>query len=114
MSETKRLRIGVIGCGTVSQIMHLPYLHSLPELYEVVAISDLSPQMLGAIGEKYGVPEHRRFTDYRELIQSGIDAVIVLSSGSHAPQVLAAVEKVATLYFKCIYSFCAFTLSTFS
>jgi predicted dehydrogenase len=32
MSDKKRLRIGVIGCGGVAQMMHLPYLQSLPEI----------------------------------------------------------------------------------
>src|SRR5215467_12352797 len=90
MPETKRLRVGVIGCGTVAQIMHLPYLRSLPDHYQIAAISDLSPGLLKAIGESYGVPEDRRFTDYRALLATDVDAVIVLSSGSHAPQILAA------------------------
>jgi predicted dehydrogenase len=88
-----RLRAGVIGCGTVAQIMHLPYLHSLPELFEIAAICDLSPSLLRAIGEKYGVPENRRFTDYHELVTSDIDAVLVLNAGSHAPQAIAAAQS---------------------
>src|SRR5260370_682610 len=46
MAQTNRLRVGVIGCGTVAQIMHLPYLHSMPDLFEIAALSDLSPGLL--------------------------------------------------------------------
>jgi predicted dehydrogenase len=92
MADSTRLRVGVIGCGTVAQIMHLPYLRSLPELYEIVAICDLSPSMLRHIGELYGVPENGRFTDYRQLVGADIDAVLVLSPGSHAPQCIAAAK----------------------
>jgi predicted dehydrogenase len=92
MTNGKRLRVGVIGCGTVAQIMHLPYLHSLPDLYEIAAICDLSPSLLRHIGEKYGVPEAGRFTDSHALLAADLDAVLVLSAGSHAPQVLAAIK----------------------
>ncbi|WP_338933438.1 Gfo/Idh/MocA family oxidoreductase [Streptomyces netropsis] len=92
VSETQRIRIGVIGCGTVAQIMHLPYLRSLPAQFEIFALSDLSPGLLDLLGERYGVPATRRFLDYRGLLESEVDAVLVLSAGSHAPQVLAAAE----------------------
>jgi len=92
MSDSKRLRVGVIGCGTVAQIMHLPYLRSLPDLYEIAAICDLSPSMLRHIGELYGVASDRRYTDYHALLASDVDAVLVLSPGSHAPQCIAAAK----------------------
>jgi predicted dehydrogenase len=93
MADSKRLRMGVIGCGTVAQIMHLPYLDSLPELYEIAALSDLSPSLLRFLGEKYNVPAVRRFTDYRDLVASDqVEAVLVLNSGTHAPQILAAAK----------------------
>jgi len=89
---TKRLRVGVIGCGTVAQIMHLPYLRSLPDLYQIAAISDLSPKLLQHVGEMYGVPESHRFSDYRDLVASDVDAVLIFSGGSHAPQAIAAAQ----------------------
>ncbi|SCL60116.1 Predicted dehydrogenase [Micromonospora eburnea] len=92
MLNEVRLRVGVIGCGTVAQIMHLPYLRSLPDLFEIAAVSDLSPGLVDAIGRMYGVPEKHRHTDYRALLDDDVDAVLVLSSGSHGPQVLDAVN----------------------
>ncbi|MCC7449330.1 MAG: Gfo/Idh/MocA family oxidoreductase [Anaerolineae bacterium] len=92
MAASKRLRVGVIGCGGVAQIMHLPYLQSLPDLFEIAALSDLSPNLLQFLGEKYNVPAAQRYTDYRKLVTSDIDAVLVLNSGTHAPQIIAAAE----------------------
>jgi predicted dehydrogenase len=86
----KRLRVGVIGCGMIAQVMHLPYLQSLPEEFEIAAICDLSPGLLKHIGDQYGIARERRFTDYRALVGSDVDAVFVLVNGSHAPQALAA------------------------
>lgn len=92
MPDSKRLRVGVIGCGGIAQMMHLPNLRSLPDLFEITAISDLSPGILGMVGELYGIPESQRFTDYRELLTEAIDAVLILHSGNHAPQVLDAIH----------------------
>ncbi|MFE1936313.1 Gfo/Idh/MocA family protein [Streptomyces sp. NPDC059474] len=90
--QTERIRVGIIGCGTVAQIMHLPHLRGLPEHFEITALSDLSPGLLDFVGEQYSVPDSRRFTDYRALMDTEVDAVLVLSGGSHAPQILAAAE----------------------
>jgi predicted dehydrogenase len=85
-----RLRVGVIGCGTVAQIMWLPNLRELDEHFELAAICDLSPALLQSLGDYYGV--ERRFLDYRDLVAEQLDAVIVLTPGSHAPQAIAALE----------------------
>ncbi len=92
-NDSRRLRVGVIGCGSIAQMMHLPYLRSLPDLFEIVAISDLSPGVLQAVGERYGVSESRRFTDSRDLLTLDIAAVLVLSGGNHYPQALAALQR---------------------
>ncbi|MFE2673406.1 Gfo/Idh/MocA family protein [Streptomyces hygroscopicus] len=90
--QTERIRVGVIGCGTVAQIMHLPHLRDLSDHFEITALSDLSPGLLDVVGAQYSVPDARRFTDYRALMDTEVDAVLVLSGGSHAPQILAAAE----------------------
>lgn len=92
MSSERILKIGVIGCGGIAQMMHLPFLRSLPNLFHISAISDLSPGLLQAIGQLYGVPPEQQFTDYHQLVQQDLDAVLILSGGSHAPPVIAALE----------------------
>lgn len=92
MTTGQVLRVGVIGCGGIAQMMHLPFLRSLPNLFRIQAISDLSSQLLDAIGGLYGVPTERQFTDFRALVQQDLDVVVVLSGGTHAPPVLAAIE----------------------
>ncbi len=87
-----RLKVGVIGCGAIAQIQHLPHLRELRDEFAIAGLCDLSPQLLAALGEEYGVPPERRFTDYRELVNGDIDAVIVCPSGSHAAPSIAAAE----------------------
>lgn len=83
-----RLRVGVIGCGTVAQIMWLPNLWERDDLFEIAALCDVSPGLLAHLGAKYGVAA--RYTEYRDLIAHDLDVVLVLTPASHAAPAIAA------------------------
>ena len=85
-----RLRVGVIGCGTVAQIMWLPNLRELDDHFELKAICDVSPGLIESLGSYYNVS--RCFLDHRDLIAEELDVVIVLTPGSHAAAAIAAME----------------------
>src|SRR3954469_17981564 len=72
-----RIKVGIIGCGAIAQIQHLPHLRELDDEFEIAGLADLSPKLLEAVGPDYGVPAERQFLDYREMVRSDIDAVIV-------------------------------------
>jgi myo-inositol 2-dehydrogenase / D-chiro-inositol 1-dehydrogenase len=79
------IRVGVIGLGAVAQAVHLPLLAKHPDRFRIAAVCDLSAAACGAIGSRYGVSEERRFGAADELLAAdGIDAVAILTSGSHA------------------------------
>jgi predicted dehydrogenase len=84
------LRVAVIGCGVVGQVMHLPNLTALPELFTIVALCDASPTVLRECAERYRVPVTT--TDWTDLLDADLDAVLVLTPGSHAPIVTAFVH----------------------
>ena len=84
----KRLRVGVIGAGVIAQVMHLPYLRELSDRYEVVALCDLAEGNARTCATEYGVP--RCFVDWRDLLREPMDAVIVVTSGNHAPIAIEA------------------------
>ena len=88
-----RVRVGVIGLGEVAQIIHLPVLTALADRYEIVAVCDLSPTLLAAIGDRYRVPN--RHADAAELVaRPDLDAVLVLSNHEyHAEQAIAALAQ---------------------
>ncbi len=88
-----RLRVGVIGLGEVAQVIHLPVLRSLPQLYEVVAVCDISPTLLQVVGDQYGI--ERRYSEAAEMLAAGgLDAVLVLNSDEyHTEAVVAALEN---------------------
>ena len=74
-ADVKRIRIGMIGCGMVAQVMHLPFLDELPE-FELVALSDISPAVLDGVAQRY--PRATPCVDYRELVaRDDVDAVAV-------------------------------------
>lgn len=87
---TRKLKVGVIGCGAIAQVQHLPHLRELSDEFEIGGICDLSRTLLRVVGDEYAVPPDRRFVDYEELLATDVEAVIVCPSSSHAPPSIAA------------------------
>jgi len=69
------LKIGVIGCGTVSSYGHLPTITASTD-WELAAVVDQSEARLDAVRSKYGdIPT---FTHYKDMLESTqLDAVTV-------------------------------------
>jgi len=84
----RRLRVGLVGTGLIAQVMHLHYLAELGDRFEVAAVCDVVADSARACAGRYRIPAV--FTDWRELIRHPLDAVLVLTSGSHAPAAEAA------------------------
>jgi len=85
------VRVGVVGLGQIAQIMHLPYLYSMPG-FEIVALCDLSPRLLDGVGALYHVRE--RYTDAQEMLAHvDLDAVVICSNFDHADIALAAIDR---------------------
>lgn len=86
-----RVRVGVIGLGEVAQIIHLPILNMMRDRYEIAALCDVSPALLQAVGDEYGV--EARYTDAAELARHDLDAVFVLNSDEyHAEHTILAIN----------------------
>ncbi len=85
------LRVGIVGCGEAAQVLHLPALAELPELFRVTALCDLSRQVAGEVAE--GLPGAAACLDYRDLAaRPDVDAVLVAN-----PHVLHAEVALAAL-----------------
>jgi predicted dehydrogenase len=80
------IKIGVIGCGFIAQIKHLPYLTGtegggVPGI-TVVAVCDIVKDLAEAMAQRYNIPEV--YVDYHDMLdKSDIDAVAVLTEGDH-------------------------------
>jgi myo-inositol 2-dehydrogenase / D-chiro-inositol 1-dehydrogenase len=76
--------VGVVGLGAVAQAVHLPLLAKHPDRFRIDALCDLSAGTRDALGARYGVSAERRFERAEDLLQAeGLDAVAILTSGSH-------------------------------
>src|SRR5262252_6030048 len=91
------LRVGGIGTGVIAQVMHLHYLAELADRFEVAAVCDLAEENARAVARRCGGRRADRaapavFTDWRGMLAPPVDAVFVLTSGSHAPIAVAAAQ----------------------
>ncbi len=83
------LRVAVVGCGGIAQMMHLPTLAERPDLFALTGLADVNRATLDAVARRYGVKAVS--TDYREVVgRDDVDAVLLLASGSHRDSSLAA------------------------
>ena len=83
------LRVGIIGCGEVTQVLHLPSLYQLNDKFQVTALCDMSKAVLDAVGNSWGI--RKRFYDYNLLIaQDDVDAVLIASPHAYHAQVALA------------------------
>jgi predicted dehydrogenase len=85
---SRRLRVGLVGTGLIAQVMHLHYLTELADRFEIAAVCDIAEDGARAVAERHRIPAV--FTDWQEMLRHPLDAVLVLTSGSHAPIAVAA------------------------
>lgn len=90
-SAARRLRVGVVGTGVIAQVMHLHFLRELSDRYEIAALCDVSEDSARGSAEEYGVPSVH--TEWKALLEEDLDAVLVLTSGSHAGVAIAAAAR---------------------
>jgi myo-inositol 2-dehydrogenase / D-chiro-inositol 1-dehydrogenase len=88
MSSPEAHGVGILGCGPVTQAIHLPTLERLPE-FRVARVMDIDPEVAEIVADRVG---SRWTTDADELIEDpDVDVVVVCSpNGFHAEQVIAA------------------------
>jgi len=84
--------LGIVGCGAVTQILHLPALALIPDRFRVAALCDVSRATLDGVGERWNVPA--RCLDYRELLaRADVGAVLIANPHAlHAEVAVAAME----------------------
>ncbi len=84
----RRVKIGVIGCGAIAQVHHMPNLSELQDEFEVVAVCDVSAGAAQYVANRFHVP--RRFSDYRDLLASDVEAVLLCQTDPKKDAAVAA------------------------
>ncbi len=79
----KKVRIGIVGVGKIAvEWAHIPQYNQV-ENCEITAICDIDEKKLREVGDMLGIPENRRFVDYKELIAcEDVDAVDIATWNS--------------------------------
>lgn len=88
---SKKLRVGIIGCGTQAQTAYIPALKK-NHACEIVAICDPDVRKLNQIGSRFDIK--KRYIDFDDLRNdSDIDAVVIATPNYlHAPMAIGAME----------------------
>jgi len=89
----RTIKVGVLGCGQIAQIMHLPYLRDSGG-FKIQALCDVSRGTATLVADKYNVPHENVYTDFDEMLSDKeIDAVVICSKDHCEPVVKAANAK---------------------
>jgi predicted dehydrogenase len=84
--------IGVIGGGLVAQVVHLPALAELADLFDLRAVADPSERVRASLSARYG--PIRAHADWRDVIEDESLAAVAICSppATHAEMTLAALD----------------------
>lgn len=90
----RKVRIGIIGVGGIANSVHIPQIQKSADA-EVTAVCDIDPNALKTTGDKLGIPEELRFSDYRDLIKCDqVDAVEICTPNYlHVPMAVEAAKS---------------------
>lgn len=94
-AQISKVRVGIIGCGQVAQVVHIPTLTFLSDLFSITFLCDVSGGALEHCKSKIPGPKAPRITkNVAELCSSDdVDVVFVLSSDEyHADQAILALQ----------------------
>ncbi len=91
--STQKLKIGLIGCGGISQV-HLDGWKKLNPQCQVVALCDILDEPLKRRGEQFDVPRQQRYPSHKDLLKSAdVDAIdICVPNMAHAPIAIDALN----------------------
>ena len=104
-AKARKLVVGIIGCGLISQIMHIPNLRDLREKFHIHALCDLSEEVVEQVADDHQI--EIRSTNYLDLLNCAeIEAVLILTSGDHAPLILDALEHGKHVFVEKPLCFC--------
>jgi predicted dehydrogenase len=71
----EKTKIGIIGLGSIAQLVHLPNLSKM-ENVEITSVAEVRKSRLNTIADKFNIKE--RYSNYTEMLQkSEVEAVII-------------------------------------
>lgn len=85
-----KVKVGIIGCGSIARYRHLPEYHSHPDV-DIIAVCDVALERAHEVAQTYGA---KAYTDYKDLLNNEeIQAVSICTPNVfHAPMSIAALH----------------------
>lgn len=91
MSDAQEVRVGVLGLGSIAQVVHLPVLATM-EGVNLVAVCDADHAKARAIAGRFGIPRVH-VNDEQVFRSDDLDAIVICTpSHLHETQAIAALE----------------------
>ena len=114
----QRYRAALVGCSRMGAFIdnevppaRRPYSHAAGyeacERTDMVACSDLRPEVMEQVGQRYGVPADRQYTDYRRMIEAEKPEILsVATQPEHRCEIVvfAAAHGVRAIYAEKAFS----------
>ena len=69
-----KVRIGVVGCGAIAQVQHVPNLLELDEQFEVPIVCDVASGQAAYLAQRFNI--EKSVSDIDVLLAADIDAVL--------------------------------------
>ncbi|MCI0434266.1 MAG: Gfo/Idh/MocA family oxidoreductase [Gemmatimonadetes bacterium] len=89
--EVKELRVGMLGLGSIAQVVHLPILADLPGV-RLTAVCDVDHSKARSLAARFGIARVAR-DDAEVMRAEDIDAIVICTPNHlHAVQSIAALE----------------------
>ncbi len=87
----KKLKVGIIGAGGISQAAHIPNFQKMEEV-EVFGLCDINKEKLNFVADKFKIPQ--KFTEWEKLIEQDIDIIVISSPNVfHKNQSIKSMEN---------------------
>ena len=82
---SKKLRVGVIGCGAIGSRLHVPDYTVCPYA-EIVALCDIIPAKAKELAEKWA-PNAKIYSDYKKMLKEAMVLLaLILEQQKHGAQ----------------------------
>ena len=92
LEKDKKIGIGVIGCGSIAEIAHLPSISKCPDV-ELIAVCDTNEKTATSAAKKWKAKAY--YTDYKKMLEErkDLNAVVIASPPNvHCEQGIACAE----------------------
>jgi predicted dehydrogenase len=89
----KKLKVGLVGCGSIAGYAHFPSYERMKDIVDLVAVADIVPEKAKAAAEKYGVPHWYDSVEALLAAEPDVDYIDVCTwPAAHAPVAIAAAK----------------------